>query len=86
MLLARSEMENVGVNPDVATKSLEEVEVISIEVENAQIAGQDILKLRLTKQIESLEQKQESLIKSINNLNEREVVDLALQDLERKKN
>ena len=85
MLLTRSEMENVGIKPDVATKSLEEVEVISIEVANAQIAGQDILKLRLTKQIESLERKQESLNKSINNLNEREGVDLALQDLERKK-
>ena len=44
------------------------------------------LKLRLTKQIESLERKQESLNKIINNLNEREGVDLALQDLERKKN
>ena len=79
-------MENVGIKPDVATKSLEEVEVISIEVENAQIAGQDILKLRLTKQIESLERKQELLDKSINNLNEREGIDLALQYLERKKN
>ena len=78
MLLTRSEMENVGIKPDVAIKSLEEVEVISIEVKNAQIAGQDILKLRLTKQIESLERKQESLNKSINNLNEREGVYLAL--------
>ena len=78
-------MENVGIKADVATKSLEQVEVISIEVENVQIAGQDILKLRLTKQIESLERKQESLDKVINNLNEREGVDLALQDLERKK-
>ena len=85
MLLTRSEMENVGIKPDVATKSLEEVEVISIEVENAQMAGEDILKLRLTKQIERLERKQESLNKNINNLNEREGVDLALQDLERKK-
>ena len=37
MLLTKSEMENVGIKPDVATKSLEEVEVISIEVKMSRL-------------------------------------------------
>ena len=36
MLLTRTEMGNVGIKPNVATKSLEEVKVRSIEVTNTQ--------------------------------------------------
>ena len=65
MLLSRTEMEKVGIKPDIATRALQEVSVTANEVERSYIAGEDILKLRIKEQINKLEEKIEQVTKCI---------------------
>ena len=57
MLLSRTEMEKVGIKPDIATRALQEVSVIVNEIERSYTAGEDILKLLIKEQINKLEEK-----------------------------
>ena len=85
MLLSRTEMEKVGIKPDIATRALQEVRVIANEVERSYIAGEDILKLRIKEQINKLEKKIEQVTKCIAKANIRQSNDTVLDDLRAKK-
>ena len=85
MLLSRTEMEKVGIKPDIATRALQEVSVIVNEAERSYIAGEDILKLHIKEQINKLGKKIEQVTKCIAKANIRQSNDTVMDDLRAKK-
>ena len=77
MLLSRTEMEKVGIKPDIATRALQEVSVIENAIERSYISGEDILKLRIGKI--------EQVMKCIAEANIRQSNDTVMDDLQAKK-